>query len=45
MSNTVEMAHKLIQTTPYGLDIQVALPYEVAVEGLLKRWPKRGSVS
>ncbi len=42
MSNNVTMAHNLTQTTPYGLNIQVALPYEVAVERTVEELAKEG---
>ncbi len=42
MANITEMAHKLTQTTPYGLTIQVALPYEVAVERTVEELAKEG---
>ncbi len=36
------MMHNIEQKTPYGLNIQVALPYEVAVERARKELSKEG---
>jgi uncharacterized protein (DUF302 family) len=42
VSDKAPISHEITKTTPYGLNIRVALPYEVAVERTVEELGKEG---